>query len=96
MKKTFVGGVPYVMDQTTAGNIYNSGVYTDNGPIRFPYAGEAGERNFFRGDGFFDIDSSVTKSWTLADKATLKFAAEVYNITNSNRFDVSPAGLNAH
>jgi hypothetical protein len=94
MKKTFVGGVPYVMDQTTAGNI-NSGVYTDNGPIRFPYAGEAGERNFFRGDGFFDIDSSVTKSWNLADKATLKFAAEVYNITNSNRFDVSPAGLNA-
>jgi len=37
----------------------------------------------------------ITKSWNLADKAQLKFAAEVYNVTNSNRFDVSPAGLNA-
>ena len=94
MKKTFVGGVPYAMDRTMAANI-NSGIFTGEGPIRFPYAGEAGERNYFRGDGYFDIDSSITKSWNLADKAQLKFAAEVYNVTNSNRFDVSPAGLNA-
>jgi Carboxypeptidase regulatory-like domain/TonB dependent receptor len=93
MKKTFVGGVPYVMDQATVANI-NSGVFTGTGPIRYPYAGEAGERNYFRGDGYFDIDSSLTKSWNLADKAQLKFAAEAYNITNSDRFDVSPAGLN--
>jgi hypothetical protein len=72
----------------------NSGVFTGQGPIRYPYAGEAGERNYFRGDGYFDIDSSLTKSWNLTERAQLKFAAEAYNITNSNRFDVSPAGLN--
>jgi hypothetical protein len=92
LKKTFVDGVPYAIDRTTAANI-NSGIFTGMGPIRYPYAGEAGERNFFRGDGYFDIDSSLTKSWNLADKAQVKFAGEVYNITNSNRFDVSPAGL---
>ena len=93
MKKTFVGGEPYVMPLGTIAAI-NNGVFTTNGPIRYPYAGEAGERNYFRGDGYFDLDSSLTKSWNIADRAELKFAAEVYNITNSNKFDVSPAGLN--
>ncbi|MFZ0273462.1 MAG: TonB-dependent receptor [Acidobacteriaceae bacterium] len=92
-KKTFLGGVPYVMNPATVASI-NSGVFTGQGPIRYPYAGEAGERNYFRGDGYFDIDSSLTKSWNLTERAQLKFAAEAYNITNSNRFDVSPAGLN--
>jgi hypothetical protein len=94
MKKTFENGVPHVMDQATTQAI-NSGIFTGIGPIRYPYPGEAGERNFFRGDGYFDIDSSLTKNWTLPEKMTLKFAAEVYNLTNSNRFDVSPAGLNS-
>lgn len=93
MKKTFVDGQPYVMPLATQAAI-NAGVFTTNGPIRYPYAGEAGERNYFRGDGYFDIDSSLTKSWNIAERAQLKFAAEAYNITNSNRFDVSPAGLN--
>jgi len=64
------------------------------GPVRYPYAGEAGERNYFRGDGYFDIDSSLTKNWNIAERVNFKFSAEAYNITNSNRFDVSPAGLN--
>jgi hypothetical protein len=93
MKKTFVGGVPYVMTPATVANI-NNGIFTGDGPIRYPYAGEAGERNYFRGDGYYDIDSSLTKTWDLVENMQLKFAAEAYNITNSNRFDVSPAGLN--
>lgn len=93
MKKTFVNGQPYVMPQATIASI-NNGIFTGQGPIRYPYAGEAGERNYFRGDGYFDIDSSLTKTWNIAERAQLKFAAEAYNITNSNRFDVSPAGLN--
>jgi hypothetical protein len=36
-------------------------------PIRLPYPGEAGQRNAFRGDGYFDIDSSLTKNWALPD-----------------------------
>ncbi|MGP8252458.1 MAG: carboxypeptidase regulatory-like domain-containing protein [Terracidiphilus sp.] len=93
LKKTLENGVPHVMDQNTT-NAINNGVFGGIGPIRYPYPGEAGERNFFRGDGYFDVDSSLTKSWTLPEKMALKFAAEAYNITNSNRFDVSPAGLN--
>ena len=63
-----------------------SGVQSGS-PIRLPYPGEAGQRNNFRADGVFDIDSSLTKSWSLAEKAKLKFAWEVYNVTNSTRFD---------
>jgi hypothetical protein len=93
LKKTFENGVPHVMDVATT-NAINHGVFTGLGPIRYPYPGEAGERNFFRGDGYFDIDSSLAKNWSLPEKMRLQFAAEAYNITNSNRFDTSPAGLN--
>ena len=44
-------------------------------------------RNVFRGDGVFNFDSSVSKTWALGERARLKFAWEVYNVTNSVRFD---------
>jgi hypothetical protein len=56
-------------------------------PMRLPYPGEAGARNKFRSDGVFDIDSSMAKNWKVGDRARLKFAWEVYNVTNSARFD---------
>jgi hypothetical protein len=31
----------------------------------------------------------------VTERAKLKFVWEVYNLSNSSRFDVSPAGLNA-
>jgi hypothetical protein len=58
--------------------------------MRNPYPGEAGERNNFRGDGCFGVDGSLSKSWKLGDRGTLKFAWEVFNVTNSVRFDVNP------
>jgi Carboxypeptidase regulatory-like domain len=91
--RNFANGIYHAFDATTVNNI-NNGIYSGQ-YIRLPYAGEAGQRNNFRGDGYFDIDSSLTKSWNLGAKLRLKFAAEVYNITNSDRFDVSLAGLNA-
>ncbi len=93
MKKTFVDGVPSVMTPGTAAAI-NNGIFVGQKPMRYPYAGEAGERNYFRGDGYFDIDSSMTKSFSIAERAQLKIDAEAYNLTNSTRFDVSPTGLN--
>jgi len=69
----------------------NSGVSTGT-PVRLPYPGEAGERNFFRGDGYFDIDSGLAKTWALPEHATLKFAWEVYNVTNTVRFDPASIG----
>jgi hypothetical protein len=68
----------------------SSGVNT-GGPIRLSYPGENGQRNNFRGDGIFDLDSGVSKAWSLGDYGKLKFAWEVYNVTNTVRFD-SPGG----
>lgn len=81
--KHYENGVPYVFGDVDA---ISNGV-VNGSPIRLPYPGEAGQRNHFRGDGVFDIDSSLTKSWTVAERYKLKFAWEVYNVTNSVRFD---------
>jgi hypothetical protein len=59
-------------------------------PLRNPLPGEAGTRNPFRGDGYFGIDSGLTKSWNVFREQQLKFAWEVFNVTNSVRFDVNP------
>jgi hypothetical protein len=86
-------GVPQVFSDASL-NAINSGVANGN-PVRLPYPGEAGQRNYFRGDGYFDVDSSLAKTWTLHEEMKLKFAAEVYNIGNNVRFDDSPLNLNA-
>ena len=91
--REIAGGVPREFDAATASAIGN-GIYFGS-PIRLPYAGEAGERNNFRGDGYFDIDAALTKSWSLTEQVRLKFAAEAYNLTNSTRFDTSPNGLDS-
>jgi Carboxypeptidase regulatory-like domain len=76
-------GDPLYFDNAQA---LNSGVYTGK-PIRLPYPGETGERNNFRGDGLFDIDSGLNKTWGLSEYGSLKFDWEVYNVTNTTRFD---------
>ena len=59
-------------------------------PLRNPLPGEAGTRNPFRGDGYFGVDSGLSKAWSLYKEHSLKFAWEVFNTTNSVRFDVNP------
>ena len=66
----------------------NNGVTSGN-PVRLPYPGETGERNNFRGDGYLDLDPSLSKSWKLAEYGAIKFDWAVYNATNTNRFDPS-------
>jgi hypothetical protein len=61
-------------------------------PVRLPYPGEAGQRNAFRGDGYFDVDSGLSKSWELREHKTLKFGMEVFNLTNAVRFDTDTNG----
>jgi hypothetical protein len=84
-KKQFINGNPSYFSQATVTAI-NNGIYT-GGPVRLPYAGEAGQRNNLRGDGYIDLDSGLTKSWSLERFGAVKFAWEVYNVTNTNRFD---------
>ena len=52
--------------------------------------GEQGVRNIFRGDGYFNIDLSVSKSFRLgiADHR-LRFRWDVFNLTNTAKFDVN-------
>ena len=83
VRKHMQNGLPQVFDDPQA---ISEGV-TSGSPIRLPYPGEAGMRNAFRGDGVFNIDSSMSKSWSLGERAKMKFAWEVYNVTNSVRFD---------
>jgi len=58
-------------------------------PMRFAYPGEAGSRNNFRGQGYFGIDAGLAKSWRIREDMSLKFAWEVFNVTNSVRFDTN-------
>jgi hypothetical protein len=81
-------GNPQFFDNAAA---INSGIATGS-PVRLPYPGETGERNNFFGDGYFDLDNGLTKSWKLSELGTLKFAWEVYNVTNTVRFDPESIG----
>ncbi len=58
--------------------------------MRNPYPGEAGQRNNFRGDGYFGIDAGLSKTWAAGGNRGVKFAWEAFNVTNSVRFDVNP------
>jgi hypothetical protein len=60
-----------------------------NTNFRATYAGEAGQRNNFRGPGFFGIDPGLSKTWTFSEGKALRFAWEVFNATNSVRFDAA-------
>ena len=55
--------------------------------IRDSYPGEAGERNKFRGDGYFDVDTGLHKNIQVGERALFHLAWEVFNATNSVRFD---------
>ena len=65
----------------------------NNLAVRLAYPGEAGQRNNYVGDGYFDVDSSLDKAWKITESQTLKFTWEVFNVTNSVRFDTNPNSL---
>ena len=54
----------------------------------YPFPGQSGSRNNFRGPGYFDVDAGLRKSWGLTERAKLAFGFDVFNLTNSVRFDV--------
>jgi hypothetical protein len=57
--------------------------------FRFSLPGEQGVRNQLRGDGYFTIDTSVSKAFRIgiADHR-LRFRWDVFNLTNTPKFDV--------
>jgi hypothetical protein len=56
--------------------------------LRFPRHGETGRRNAFRSEGYWKLDTVVTKKWRMpwSENHLLTFRAEAYNVTNSNFF----------
>ena len=64
--------------------------------FRQAYPGESGERNNFRGPGTFNIDTGVSKSWRIRETQSVKFTWEMFNVTNTPRFDVGPMQLDAN
>lgn len=60
------------------------------------WPGESGVRNNVIGDGMFDIDTGVSKNFSLGEQRRLEFSWQAFNATNSVRYDVrGPVGNEA-
>jgi len=61
--------------------------------LTFP--GQSGSRNVLRGDGFFTIDTALSKRFHMFynEKHSFQIRAEAFNVTNSVRFDVNQMSL---
>jgi hypothetical protein len=55
--------------------------------FRFQYPGEVGIRNLLRGDGYVGADVSLGKSFHIVGNNRLRFRWDVFNLTNTPRFD---------
>jgi hypothetical protein len=62
--------------------------------FRYAYPGESGQRNNFRGDGYFGVDAGVNKTIRITERQSIRLSALAFNLTNSVRFD--PAFVNAN
>jgi Carboxypeptidase regulatory-like domain len=56
--------------------------------FRHAYPGESGQRNNLRGPGFFGLDSGLAKIWNISEHQLVRFSWDVFNVTNTPRFDV--------
>jgi hypothetical protein len=86
------GGVPNAFGTALATQI--TGSITNGGPLeRLPYPGEAGQRNNFRRDGYFGADASLTKPFKITESQLVRFTWEVFNLSNSVRFNAVSGNL---
>lgn len=59
--------------------------------FRPEWPGESGVRNSVIGDGMFNIDTGVSKDFSLGEQRRLEFSWQAFNATNSVRYDVRGA-----
>ncbi len=74
-----VGGQPSPWENATEALTY----------FRRATPGESGVRNLFRGDGYFGIDASIGKAFRMPFGHRLLFRWDVFNLTNTVRFDTA-------
>ena len=63
--------------------------------FRYAYAGEIGQRNAFRADGYFSLDNGVSKSFRTFREQSFMLKVEIFNTSNSPRFNVLNTANNA-
>jgi len=59
--------------------------------FRPDWPGESGVRNEVTGEGIFNIDTGLSKDFSLGEQRRLEFSWQTFNITNSVRYDVRTA-----
>jgi hypothetical protein len=59
--------------------------------FRLDWPGESGTRNNIIGDGTFNIDTGLSKDFSLGENRRLEFSWQAFNVTNSVRYDVRSA-----
>jgi Carboxypeptidase regulatory-like domain len=59
--------------------------------FRPEWPGESGVRNSVIGDGMFNIDTGVTKDFSVGERTRVEFSWQAFNVTNSVRYDVRGA-----
>jgi hypothetical protein len=64
--------------------------------FRPAFPGEQGLRNGLRGPGTFNLDTGVAKGWQFGERQSLKFTWEMFNVTNTPRFDVGTMQINGN
>jgi hypothetical protein len=61
--------------------------------IRYALPGEVGFRNILRGDGYFGADIGVGKSFELPASHRVRFRWEIFNLTNTPRFNTGSVSM---
>ncbi len=91
------GGHRYVADgqyETALKGITAAQAYAN---LRYAYPGESGQRNNFRNDGYFSMDDGLSKSFRTFHEQQFKVSVEVFNVTNTSRFNaLNTNGASSH
>ena len=61
--------------------------------IRFALPGEVGFRNQLRGDGYIGADLGISKAFALSSNQRIRFRWEIFNVTNTQRFNTSDVSM---
>src|SRR6266404_4935033 len=95
---TFLGpnGDPFAFKLGPAADTFLGQPGVTNPNFRFAFPGESGQRNNFRGDGFFGVDLGVNKTFKITERQNLRFSASAFNLTNSVRFDPATLTVNTN
>jgi hypothetical protein len=65
------------------------------GVLRFPHHGEIGNRNYFRGSHFWNLDTALIKTWGMpwSESQNLQLRWEAFNLFNHNSFGLPAVGI---